>query len=89
MTTNGQDFLSTPHLKDHDNQQLLLHASNQGLKSTLTWKIKGHLQNSLATFAILECLRLTGLHEANCLNNRCHILIEVHNDIISYLYIEL
>ena len=54
MATNGQDFLSTPHLTDHDNQQLLLHISTQGLKSILTQKIKGHLQNSLAILLSLN-----------------------------------
>lgn len=35
MTTNGQDFMSTPHLKD-DNQQLVLPAATQGPVSILT-----------------------------------------------------
>lgn len=55
MTTNGQDFMSTPHPKDDDNQQLVLPATTQGLESIPTQRIKGHLQRSLATFAILGC----------------------------------
>lgn len=56
MTTNDQDLMSTPHLKDDDNQQLALPATSQGLESTLTQRIKGHLQKSPATFVILGCL---------------------------------
>lgn len=56
MTTNGQDFMSAPHLKDGDNQQLVLPATTQGLESILTQRIKGHLQKSLTTFSILGYL---------------------------------
>lgn len=56
MTTNGQDFVSTPHLKDDDNQQLVLPDTTQGLESILTQRIKGHLQKLQPTFAILGCL---------------------------------
>lgn len=52
MTTNGQDFMSTPHLKDDDNQQLVFPATIQGRESILT---QTYIQNSLATFVILEC----------------------------------
>lgn len=48
--------MSTPHLKDDDNQQLVLPATIQGIESILTQRIKGHLQKSQPTFAILGCL---------------------------------
>lgn len=40
MTTDGQDFMSTPHLKDDDNQQGVPPVTTQRLKSVLTQRIK-------------------------------------------------
>lgn len=49
MTTNGQDFMSTPRLKDDDNQQLVFPATIQGRESILTQRIKGHLHTEFAS----------------------------------------
>lgn len=78
--------MSTPHLKDDDNQQLVLPDTTQGLESILTQRIKGHLQNCNQHLLPLAALanQPTWSKLLKYLEYHCHVL-KKYIDIIIHL----
>lgn len=65
MTIQGQNFMSTPHLKDDDNQQLVLPTSTEGLEIIFVSGNKGPPREISSNIYCLWLPLLTYLCETN------------------------